>query len=291
MRRQLIALVGIIALSCGGATAPGTAVAPPSASTPVPTAAHPLWRDTTAPSGAPQGTHWIAIDGADGYTTTAAVFPSGKTGPSPVLVYLYFNGDAQGNYGMLPRDLEFAESLAKEGFVTVAPCWQPATVSAPDVCGKGAERSGVQVVGDISAIASAARTLAGTRADRVVVVGRSTGGTLALLAASMGGRIDGAVAISAAYGGAGSAVSQRWGTTAGEHVDGLSVPVLIVHGTSDTWAPGTRMEAVRAYVKSATDEGKKIDTLYVEGADEMLAFTPTYWTKEVMAKVVAFAVR
>lgn len=288
MHRRLIALVGAIALSCGGATAPGTAVAPPSAS-PVATAAHPLWRDATAPSGAPQGTHWIAIDSADGHTTSAAVFPSGKPAPSAVLIYLYFNGDAQGNYGMLPRDLEFAASLAKEGFVTIAPCWQPATVSAPDVCGKGIERSGAQVVGDISAIASAARTLAGVRTDRVVVIGRVSGGTIALLAASMGGGIDAAVAISAAYGGPGSAVSQRWGTTAGEHIDGLSVPILIVHGTSDTWAPGTRIDAVRTYVKSATDKGKKVDTLYVESADEMLAFTPTYWTRDVIGRVVTFA--
>lgn len=293
MRGQGIVLAGIVALSCTGGAAP--TAAPATAAAPSPTAVVPtpsakaLWRPASPPQGAPKGSQWVTIDGSDGTPLTAAVFPSPRAGAAPVAVYLYFNDDVQLNEGLLPRDLDFAAALANEGFLTVAPCWQqPSTVNTADPCGQSAPRPQASIAKDIAAVADAARTLPGARADRLVVVGRSTGGTAALLAASMGGLFDAVVAISAAYGVTRSRVSGRFGTTAPEHVDGLAAPLLIVHGTADAWAPGTRVEAVRSYEKSARDKGKKVESLYVDGADDMLLFSPTYWTRDVFGKVIAF---
>lgn len=292
MRGHGFVLAGIVALSCSGGAAPTAA---PTAAAPSPTAVVPtpsakaLWRPASPPQGAPKGSQWVTVEGFGGTPLTAAVFAPARAGAAPIAIYLYFNEDVQRNEGLLPRDLDFAAALANEGFLTVAPCWQqPSTVNAGDPCGQSSPRPQTDVTKDIAAIADAARTLPGARADRVALIGRSTGGAAALLAASMGGRFDAVVAISAAYGGPGSPVSRRFGTTAPEHVDGLAARLLIVHGTADAWAPGTRVEAVRSYEKSARDKGKKVESLYVDGADDTLLFSPTYWTRDVFGKVIDF---
>ncbi len=290
MQRHILVLAGIIALSCGGAATVRETPAAPTATTPATPSPLPPWRSVPAPQGAPQGSNWITINSFDGTALIANVVPSGRAGPAPVAIHLHGDG------GLRVRNLDLASWLAKEGFIAVTPCWQgytEADAKASGVpvdigCSTAAPKrsSAVDLTRDLSAIADAARTLPGARADRVVVIGHSAGGTAAVLAGSMGGRIDSVVSISGPYG-TGKAIKGRWGTNAPEQADGLAVPLLIVHGTNDTQA---LMEAARSYEKMLREKSKTVDTLYVDGAPHELPFTE-YWTDAIRAKVIAFLKR
>lgn len=98
----------------------------------------------------------------------------------------------------------------------------------------------------------------------------------------MGGTVEAVVAISAAYV---EGIRQLWGTTLPEQVDGLRGPILMVHGTADGQTP---FDAAKAYEAAARQRGKSVETLYVEGGQHELPFTPQYWTEEVRGKVTAF---
>ena len=296
MRVRSIAIAAIMAgISCGTAPTPTTAALATASAAPTRSAAaqatqgsRTAWHPLAAPQGAPLGTQWLTIDMFDDSSIATAIFPSARSGPAPVILYLYYNGDPQTN-GLMPRDLDFAAALAKEGFLVLVPCWgYPAEAPIVDPCAKTLSRQGPNIVKDINSIADAARTLPGARADRVVVIGRVRGGTAAVLAGSMGARIEAVVAISGAYGTPGSPVAVRFGTSVIENVDGLSVPLLIVHGTADVGLPGTSIEAVRDYASAALARGPRVETLFVEGGDDMLLFTPP-WTGDVLARVVEFA--
>ena len=288
-------MAGVVAFSCASPASPnalGPAATPaPQASTPVavsaPATPRAPWRSAPPPAGPaaeppPEGTRWIELDGFDGRPITAALYaPVGST-PASVVVYLH--SDA----GMLPRDLKFAASLAADGFVAIAPCWQ-GFIGAPSPrvygCTHGALRraAGADVAKDISAIADVARTLPGARADRLVVAGHSGGASAALLAGSMGAKVDAVVAIDAAYGG----TSERWGTTVLEQIGGLTVPVLIVHGVEDQQATVTTIAAARAYESAARERGKKVETMYVEGAGHEFVFFGGL-TQELRGRLVGF---
>jgi dienelactone hydrolase len=276
-----------------GTTATGTAPAPAPtlAATPSP---KPLWRPTTTPQGAAQGTTWIAVDSFDGAVLIANVIPSGRPGPSPIAINLHGDG------GLRMSNLDLAAWLAKEGYISVTPCWQGSTDADAQPSGRSTQigcstdapkrASAADVTKDLNAIVDAARTLSGARGDRVVVVGHSAGATAAVLFGSLGGRIDRVVSISGVFGtgsdrGPGSFFKARWGTIPAEQADSLAVPLLIVHGTNDQLASP---DAARAYEKALRDKGKAVESLYVEGAPHQLPFLATYWTDEVRGKVLSF---
>ena len=288
-----VLLAAVLVASCvgGGATTPATSpvaatqpTAPRSAATNIAS-----WRTSTSPTGAQDGAQWVTITSFDGAPLSAAVFAPPGDGRAPVVIYLHHNqANLQTNFGLLQRDLDFVASLAKAGFVAVALCWEAATISADDHCGRNLPRSGPDVLKDLAVVADAVRTLPRASADRVVLVGRSGGGTAALLAASNGGRVNGVVLISAGYAFTGTPGADRFGKTVLGELDRLSVPVLIVHGTMDTWSPGTAINIVREYADAARAKGKAVETIYIEGADDLLAFSPTYWTRDLMSRVVEF---
>ena len=284
-----IALAAMLAASCNGGAVAAPSTLPTATSqattlrSPAPSVAS--WRASTSPTGRRDGAQWITITSFDGAPLSAAVFAPPGDGPAPVVIYLYFNQtDFATNYGLLQRDMDFAAALAREGFVTVVLCWQ---ISADDFCGRNVPRSGAQVLKDLTIVASAARTLPRARADRVVLVGRSAGGAAALLAASNGSDVSAVVSISTPYE---DAVPQtaRYGKSVWGEVDGLSVPVLIVYGTMDSWSTVSSVGSARRYAEMARGKGKTVETIIVDGADDLLAFSPTYWTRDLMNKVVGF---
>ena len=275
-----------VATACGG-DRPAASAATAAVTSSVPATSEPapkLWRPATAPSGAPAGYDWIAIDLFDGKSMVAAVQKPAAGGPSPIVVVLHPAG------GLRARHLALAAMFPKEGFITVTPCWQfwsdpndtePLSCSstAPDRNAAG------DVVKDVMAVVDAARTLPGARRDRVALVGHSAGAMAGVLTGSMGGRVDTVVAMSAGYG---LLIRQQWGTALPDQVDGLAVPLLIVHGTNDTNTPGTAVAAARAYEKTALDKGKKVESIYIEGAPHTFPYIPEFWTDDVKSKVLGF---
>lgn len=298
--RCLVALAVVVAAACSGTAPPAALTSPtpqvttapaPSASvtsptpqaTTAPTLQPSSWRSAVAPAGAPEGGQWIAIGSFDGKPIVAAVYRLASAGPAPVAVVLHGAG------GLRQRYLELAQWLTQEGFVTVTPCWSQAGALGVTHLGCGPDtplrNSATAVVKDVTAIAEAARTLPGVRADRLALVGHSLGAMAAVLTASMGGTVEAVVAISAGYG---QGIRQEWGTTLPEQVDGLRWPVLMVHGTADGQS---LFDAAKAYEAAARRHGKSVETLYVEGAPHELPSTPQYWTEDVRGRVIAFLKR
>lgn len=280
MKRGLV-LLAIVAVACAGTqTAQAPSAAPITSPTQTPQPA--LWRTVPAPTGAPSGSEWIAVDTFDGKALIASVRRSAQTGPAPVAILLHADD------GLNLQFLEFVSGFAKAGFLTVTPCW----AKGPDPLGCSANAparaSAADLVKDVMAVTDAARTLPGARADRTALVGYSGGAQAAVLVGSMGGKVDAVVAISAGYG---LMIRQRWGTSLPDQLDGLRVPLLIVHGTGDLQQPGTHIDLVRAFEKTARDKGKNVEALYVEGAPHTLPYLPQYWTEEVQGKVIAFLKR
>ena len=190
--------------------------------------------------------------------------------------------------GLKTQFLEFAAAFAKAGFLTVTPCWAQGVDpgNPPLDCSDGApaRTSAADLSKDVMAIADAARTLRGARADRVAFVGRSGGAQAAFIVGALNPSISGVVAISAGYG---TNIRQRWGTTLPDQLDAFGVPLLIVHGVADKQGPGTAIDLVRSFEKSARDKGKNVQAIYVEDAPHALPYT-TYWTIDVQNAVVAF---
>lgn len=285
--RCSLVIVAVVVAACGvgtpsGAATRGTGPIPPGAA-PTPS----LWRSVAAPAAAPSSSEWIAIDTFDGTPVVARVERPPKGGPWPIVVLLHPAG------GLHARQLELASMFPKEGFLTLTPCWQR-WVDARDTellgCSPDApdRKSAAEVVRDVMAVVDAARTLPGARPDRVALVGHSAGAMAGILTGSMGGRIDCVVAISAGYG---TAIRAQWGTAVPDQVDGLAVPLLIVHGTNDTNNAGTNVATARAYEKTALEKGKKVESIYVQGAPHMLPYIAEYWTADVQARVLAFIAR
>lgn len=278
-----VALAIVIAAACGS-SAPTASLpsrvpeATAGAATPAPS-----WRSISAPTGAPAGGEWIAIDARDGRPLVAVVYRPSGAGPAPVAVALHGDG------GLRERFLSLPHWLADEGFLTVVPCWSSsswAVAGASPVVSCAADaplrNSVAATVEDIRAIIDAARTLSGARTDRLVLVGHSLGAMAALLT-SMETAVDATVPISAVYGRLG--ISQFGGTTLLERTDRLRSPVLMVHGTEDLQAP---FSDAKTFAADARARGKDVDTLFVEGARHPLPFTPEWWTEDVRAKVLAF---
>src|SRR5215204_7687620 len=158
----------------------------------VPTLVSPTWdRDLKQPpivaaTAAPAGTEtfavkWIRVAVPDRGVMFAAVGRPSGAGPFPVVIILH------GTHGFVPQYVQWAEDLARAGFLAVAGCWFSGSenpnrvaprdagpsvnaVSPPIPCpevpplGRGAYPEAVQY---IDRLVQAARTLPDARPDRL----------------------------------------------------------------------------------------------------------------------------
>jgi dienelactone hydrolase len=131
-----------------------------------------------------------------GVMRAAVARPSG-TGPFPAVLILH------GTHGFARQYVEWANDLARGGFIAVAACWFSGgggagayAVTPPIPCpeipplGSGDYPEAVQFV---NALAEATRALPAVRADRLALVGHSRGGGAVLQYLLAGGNVQAAI--------------------------------------------------------------------------------------------------
>lgn len=228
---------------------------------------------------------WVRIAEADlGVMLAAVARPSGP-GPHPVVVVLH------GTHGFAHEYVQWAQDLARGGFLAVAACWFSGgsgggshIVTPPIPCPEipplksGASPDAVRYV---HAVVKAARRLPGARPDRIGLVGHSRGGGETLQYLLAFGDVQAAVLHAAGHG-------YRPVTRAAE----FNVPMLILHGTADGAADGgsvnTQVALAREFEAALRRNGKPVEAHYYEGGGHNTFFTNATQHHDELKTMIAF---
>ena len=187
MRRAVLLLLALLVAGCGTDDPVPEPAPPPSSPTPTPSQVEPRWEVLDGPL-ARCGPQPAALGQADlRYAVlrdpSAGRIPSVSSGRGRTVAVLLHQTDGNGLCGWL----EHVPALVAERGVAVL---------AVDVCPYGAARCAedVEPMEVVAAVVSHAREA--MRADRVVVVGASMGGSLAVISAATVDGVDAAVDLS-----------------------------------------------------------------------------------------------
>jgi dienelactone hydrolase len=264
----------------------GTLVSPAwQGSTPTTTAgglkSRPIVTATEAPSGTEDlPVKWVRVAVPDlGVMRAAVARPSG-TGPFPAVLVLH------GTHGFARQYVEWANDLARGGFIAVAACWfsggggaganEVTPIPCPEIppLGPGEYPTAVQFV---DALAQATRALPGARADRLALVGhsRGAGATQQYLLAS--GNVQAAVLHSSGY------ALRPW-TRAAE----LNLPILIMHGTADSFGENTQFRFAREFEMALRANKRPVQTAYCEGCGHSTFFTNSTQRDDELKRMIEF---
>jgi carboxymethylenebutenolidase len=224
--------------------------------------------------------NWIRVDAAELGAMRAAVARPSGTGPFPAVLLLH------GTHGFARQYVEWAYDLARGGFIVVAACWfsggggadfdKVTPIPCPEVppLGSGEYPRAVQLV---DALVQATRRLPGVRADRIALVGhsRGAGATQQYLLAK--GNVQAAVLHSSGY------ALRPW-----QRAEEFNAPLLIMHGTGDTFGENTRFTLAREFEKSLRAHDKRVETAYCEGCGHNTFFTNPTQRHDELKKMIAF---
>ena len=235
---------------------------------------------------APAGTEalpvkWVSVAVPDlGVMRAAIARPSG-TGPFPAVLVLH------GTHGFARQYVEWANDLARGGFIAVAGCWFSGgggaganDVTPPIPCPEIPPlRSGEypEAVQFVDALVQATRALPGVRADRLALVGhsRGAGATQQYLLAK--GNVQAAVLHSSGY------ALRPWRRSAE-----FNVPILIMHGTADIMAETTQFRLAREFEMALRANNKPVETAYCEGCGHNTFFTDPARRDDQLEKMTEF---
>ena len=224
---------------------------------------------------------WVRVAVPDlGVMWAAIARPSG-TGPFPAVLLLH------GTHGFVRQYVEWANDLARGGFIAVAGCWFSGgggaganDVTPPIPCpeipplGPGEYPEGVQVV---DALVQTMRELPGARADRLALVGPSRGAGATQQYLQMGGNVQAAVLHSSGY------ALKPW-TRAAE----FNVPMLIMHGTADSHGENTQVGFARQFEMALRARKKPVETAYCEGCGHNTFFTSSVQRDNELKAMIDF---
>ena len=235
---------------------------------------------------APAGTEalpvkWVRVAVPDlGVMRAAIARPSG-TGPVPAVLVLH------GTHGFARQYVEWANDLARAGFIAVAGCWfsgaggEAATeVTPPIPCpeipplGSGEYPKAVQFV---DALVQAMRALPGARADRLALVGHSRGAGATQQYLLANGNVQAAVLHSSGY------ALKPWSRAAE-----FNVPILIMHGTADSFGENTRFGFAREFEMALRAKKKPVETAYCEGCGHNTFFTHSAQRDDELKRMTEF---
>ena len=242
----------------------------------------PIVTATEAPAGTEMlPVKWVRVAVPDlGVMRAAVARPSG-TGPFPAILVLH------GTHGFAQQYVEWANDLARGGFVAVAACWFSGgggaganEVTPPIPCpeipplGSGEYPEAVQVV---DALVQATRALPGARADRLALVGhsRGAGATQQYLLAS--GNVQASVLHSSGY------ALRPWNRAAE-----FSAPILIMHGTADSFGENTQFGFAREFEMALRANKKPVETAYCERCGHNTFFTNSTQRDDELKRMIEF---
>ena len=235
---------------------------------------------------APAGTEtlpvkWVRVAVPDlGVMRAAVARPSG-TGSFPAVLLLH------GTHGFARQYVEWANDLARAGFIAVAACWFSGgggaglnDVTPPIPCpeipplGSGEYPDAVQFV---DALVQATRALPGARADWVALVGHSRGAGAAQQYLLSDGTVQAAVLHSSGY------ALRPWNRAAE-----FNVPILIMHGTADSLGENTQFAFARKFEMSLRANMKPVETAYCEGCNHNTFFTNSTQRDDELKGMIEF---
>lgn len=223
---------------------------------------------TVTATDAPAGTEalpvkWVSVAVPDlGVMRAAIARPSG-TGPFPAVLVLH------GTHGFARQYVEWANDLARGGFIAVAGCWfsggggAGASEVTPPIPCEIPPLGHPDSVQFVDALVQATRALPGVRADRLALVGHSRGAgeaTLKYLLAKA--NVQAAVLHSSGYAGS------PW-----QRAAEFSVPILLMHGTADSNGPNSQFRLAREFEMALRANNKPVETAYCEGCGHNTFFT------------------
>ena len=238
---------------------------------------------------APAGTEtlpvkWVRV-AVSGLVIQAAVARPSGTGPFPAVLVLH------GTHGFARQYVEWANDLARGGFVAVAGCWFSGgggpgakAVTPPIPCpeipplGSGNNPDAVHVV---DALVQATRGLPSVRADRVALVGHSRGAGITQQYLLGIGKVQAVVLHSSGY------ALAPWDRAAE-----FNVPILIMHGTADGPAdgggPSTGVELARQFEAALRGIQRPVEATYCEGCGHNTFFTNSTQRKDEVKGMIEF---
>jgi dienelactone hydrolase len=263
----------------------GTLVSPawqgPTRATPSGLTRPPIVTATEAPAGTEAlPVKWVRVAVPDLGVMRAAVARPLGTGPFPAVLVLH------GTHGFAQQYAEWANDLARGGFIGVAACWfsggggaganEVTPIPCPEIppLGSGDYPEGLQFV---DALVQATRELPGARPDRLALVGHSRGAGVMQQYLLAGGNVQAAVLHSSGY------ALRPWNRAAE-----FNVPMLIMHGTADSFGPNSRFGLAREFEMALRANKKPVETAYCEGCGHNTFFTNSAQRADELKRMIEF---
>ena len=238
-----------------------------------------------APAGAERlKAQWISITLPDAAGLIAAVARPSGTGPFPSILLLH------GSHGFAQEYVRLAQDLAGGGLLSVAACWfregggagtrfitpivWPNAPPRPDPLSDEAMQT-------VSALVQAVRSLPDVRPESIGLFGHSRGGGAALNYMLRSSDVQ-----------AGVLSSSRYPQQLTDLAAGMTVPVLMLHGTADDPADGgtefTKVEMARGFERALRSAGKTVEAVYYEGGRHNDIFDSSVRYHDELQRSMAF---
>ncbi len=160
---------------------------------------------TPVGSQAQSGWQWVDVKGPQDAKLRALIFHPTGTGPFPVAVVLHGASGGLHSRGLRQEVLDWGSDLARAGFVGVVGCYFRGADTVKvgnefvDPCPEAPYLPNARVVENVIALMDAGRRVPGARRDRVALLGFSTGGRVAVVAACLGVDVQAVVSVSGSF--------------------------------------------------------------------------------------------
>ena len=224
---------------------------------------------------------WVTVAAPELGALRAVIAQPSGSGPFPTVLVLH------GTHGFARQYVEWAVDLARAGFIAVAACWFSGgggaganDVSPPIQCPEAPPLGAgeyPQAVKYVDALVQATRALAGARADRLALVGHSRGAGATQQYLLAGGNAQAVVLHSSGYG------LRPW-TRAAE----FNLPILLMHGTADTFGENTRFHLAREFETSLRAHKKVVEMARCDGCGHNTFFTSATQREAELKTITAF---
>lgn len=237
------------------------------------------------PANSPDGmeslpVEWVRVAMSDLGVMRAAIARPPRPGSYPAVLILH------GTHGFARQYVEWATVLSRSGFIAVAACWfsgsggdavnEVSPIACPEIPPLGAGEY-PEAVRFVDALVQATRALPGVAGERLALIGHSRGAGATQQYLLGGGHVQAAILHSSGY------ALRPWNRAAEFHA-----PILIMHGTADSFGENTRFAFAREFEMSLRANKKSVETAYCEGCGHNTFFTDATQRDDELKRMVGF---